>query len=79
MSQTHISYWNGFISRSEAQKVYDEHAGVIKAQALAIQKLDMCLACVCEKLGIKPEDVNKWAAEKAELAKAEQTPILAQA
>jgi len=68
MSQTHISYWNGFISRAEAQKVYDEQAGVIRAQAVAIQKIDMCLACVCEKLGVKPEDVNKWAQDKANSA-----------
>ena len=72
MSHPKIKYWESFITRAEAQKVYDEQAGVISAQAMAITKLDTCLAFLCEKFGIKPEDVQKWAEQKATAAKLAQ-------
>lgn len=62
------AYWQGSVTRAEVQKVFDEYAQAISQQAIAITKLDMCLAYLCEKFGVKPEDVQKWAEEKASLA-----------
>lgn len=64
------AYWQGPITRAEAQKIFDEYGRAISDQAMAITKLDMCLAYLCEKFGVKPEDVQKWAEEKAALAAA---------
>lgn len=61
-------YWNGFITRTEAQKVFDEHGQVLMGQAMAIQKLDAVVSCIADKLGIKADDVNNWLKLKTEEA-----------
>ncbi len=72
-------YWNGFITRTEAQKVFDEQAQVIQMQAQAMAKFDAVISCIAEKLGVTAKDVNDWVTQKmkeaAEAAKAnEQKP-----
>lgn len=62
-------YWNGFITRVEAQKVFDETAQVVNAQALAMQKFDAVIACIAEKVGVTPADVNEWLKKKGVVAK----------
>lgn len=66
------AYWNGGLTREEAQRVFDEYGKVMTMQGNAIVRLDMCLAFLCEKFGFKPEDVEIWAQEKAKLAEQEQ-------
>lgn len=63
-------YWNGFITRTEAQKVYDEQQQVITAQAAAIQKIDAVISCIAEKVGVTPADVNEWLKSQAEKIRA---------
>lgn len=65
-------YWNGYITRVEAQKVFDETAQVINAQAMAMQKFDAAISCLAEKLGVTPADVNAWITVQMEKAKAAQ-------
>lgn len=59
-------YWNGFITRTEAQKVFDEQGQVIMQQAMAIQKLDAVLSYMAEKFGVSHEDINNWMKAKSE-------------
>jgi hypothetical protein len=66
-------YWNGFITRTEAQKVFDEQGQVIMSQAMAIQKLDAVISCIAEKFGVTAEDVNNWMKVKAEEAQKANT------
>ncbi len=66
-------YWNGFITRTEAQKVFDEYGQVIQAQAVAIQKLDAVVSCLAEKFGVTAEEVNTWVKGKIE-AQQKATP-----
>lgn len=61
-------YWNGFITRTEAQKVFDEQGQVIMQQAMAIQKLDAVLSYMAEKFGVTHEDINNWMKAKNEAA-----------
>lgn len=69
------AYWCGPISRREAQKVFDEYGAAISQQAMAITRLDMCLAYMAEKFGVTPQDVAEWAKKKAEaLAEAPNPP-----
>lgn len=63
-------YWNGFITRVEAQKVFDEQTQVILKQAEAFAKFDAVLSCLADKAGVTPADVNAWFAEK--VAKAQE-------
>jgi hypothetical protein len=57
-------YWNGFITRVEAQKVFDEQLQVISRQAQAMATFDAAISCIAEKVGITPADVNAWVAQK---------------
>lgn len=61
-------YWNGFITRTEAQKVFDEIQQVIMAQAAALQRLDAAVSCIAEKLGVTAEDINNWLKTQVEKA-----------
>lgn len=65
-------YWNGFITRTETQKVFDEQAQVLMSQAMAIQKLDAVVSCLAEKAGVTAETVNAWVKQKTEEAQAAQ-------
>lgn len=59
-------YWNGFITRVEAQQVFDDTAKVINHQAQVMQKFDAIISCIAEKLGVTPEHVNEWVKNKVE-------------
>lgn len=72
-------YWNGFITRTEAQKVFDEQGQVIMQQAMAIQKLDAVLSYMAEKFGISHEDINNWMKAKSEAVQQAQATANAQA
>jgi hypothetical protein len=65
-------YWLGPLSRREAQKIFDEYGATIQRQAQALIQQDLCIAYLCEKFGITPDDVLQWAQKKAEQAKVEQ-------
>ena len=65
-------YWNGFITRVEAQKVFDEMSQVIQGQAAAMAKFDMAISCIAEKVGVTPADVNEWVKAKMKTAEAEK-------
>lgn len=65
-------YWNGFITRVEAQKVFDEQTAVIVRQAEAMAKFDAAISCIAEKVGITPVDVNAWVTKKIEEAQKAQ-------
>lgn len=61
-------YWNGFLTRVEAQKVFEEMSGVIQAQAAAMAKFDVAISCIAEKVGVSPADVNAWLEAKTNAA-----------
>lgn len=69
------AYWQGALTRQEAQKVFDEYGAAIQGLGKAMAQLDMSMAYLAEKFGIKPEDVTNWIAEKA--TQAEEKPIIA--
>lgn len=53
-------YWNGPLTRAEAQKVFDETAGVIQKANETIVKLDLVLAFLVEKSGATTEEIQTW-------------------
>ena len=61
-------YWNGFLTRTEAQKVFDETAKVIQAQQRTLAQMDAVLSFFAEKLDVKPDDVQAWIMKKHEEA-----------
>lgn len=67
-------YWNGFLTRTEGQKVFDDFAKVIQAQGVAIQKLDAVISFMAEKFGITGPAVEAWVAEKIEQSKVDTHP-----
>lgn len=73
------AYWQGPLTRAEAQKVFDEYAATFRRQATALTQQDMCIAYLCEKFGVTPDDVMKWAEEKVKQAEATPEPSLIQA
>src|SRR5277367_241462 len=63
--EKHVAmYWNGPVTRVEAQKVFDETADVIQKHNEIITKLDMVLAFVVEKAGYTAEEVQAWMNER---------------
>jgi hypothetical protein len=58
------AYWNGPITRAEAQKVFDEQAVVIMKQAEMITKLDAVASFLSEKAGYSVADIQAWITEK---------------
>lgn len=66
-------YWNGFITRTEAQKVFDEQQKVIMGLMGTVQKLDTVIAYFGEKFGVKVEDIQAWLKVKAD--EASKTPL----
>ena len=64
-------YWNGPLTRAEAQKVFDETAGVIKHLNETIIKLDMCVAFLVEKSGATKEEIQAWMDARLAKMKAE--------
>lgn len=68
----HAKYWNGFITRVEAQKVFDEQLQVISKQAEALAKFDAAISCIAEKVGVTPASVNEWVAQKVAAAQQAQ-------
>lgn len=62
------AYWNGGLTRTEAQKVFDEYGAAIQGLGKAMAQLDMTMAYLADKFGIKPEDVTNWITEKAKQA-----------
>jgi energy-converting hydrogenase A subunit M len=98
------AYWNGPITRKEVQEVLDVHANIIQALLrdvhgstetgqdgliAIIAKLDMTLAFVMDRLGVSPEEFQKYinakmeeflaiqakAKEAAEAAKTAEKPV----
>jgi hypothetical protein len=65
-------YWNGFITRVEAQNVFDEQTQVICRQAEALAKFDAAISCIAEKVGVTFADVNAWVADKVAAAQKAQ-------
>lgn len=53
-------YWEGPLTRAEAQKVFDETAGVIQKTQETLVKLDMVLAFLVEKSGATVEEIQTW-------------------
>lgn len=58
------AYWNGPLTRKEAQQVFDENAEVIQAQGQAIMAMNMTISFLMERFGFKPEEVAAWIKEK---------------
>jgi hypothetical protein len=59
------AYWNGPLTRKEAQNVFDEYAGVLQTQGNQVMAMNMTLSFLMEKLGYKPEEVAAWIKVKA--------------
>ena len=70
--QHHLNqYWNGPLTRAEAQKVFDETAGVIQKTQETLVKLDMVLAFLIEKSGATLDEVQTWMNERVKKIQAE--------
>lgn len=68
-------YWNGFITRTESQKVFDEQLQVIQSLSLTLQKMDCVVSFLAERAGVTPADVNEWVT--AQIAKAAAAQVAA--
>jgi hypothetical protein len=70
------AFWNGPLSRLEAQKVFDDYAKVTIEMKEQLLKLDFAVGYLLEKFDVKPEDVklfmDKKMIEYAEQLKAQE-------
>lgn len=66
------AYWNGSLTRAEAQKVFDETAAVVSHHQQTIMKLDMVVAYLVEKAGHTTEQIQEWMNERVKAAQAAQ-------
>lgn len=70
------AYWNGPLTRKEAQNVFDEYAQVLTNVSNQTTAMNMTISFLCERFGIKPEDVASWIRRKAaeQMAEAQKNP-----
>lgn len=61
-------YWGGYLTRTEAQTVFDETAKVIKRQQQTLQQMDAVLSYFADKFEVKPTDIQEWINKKMEEA-----------
>jgi hypothetical protein len=59
------AYWLGFISRKEAQSVYDEFASAIGNQGGELRKLALSVSFLLEKFNITSDEFKAWIEAKA--------------
>lgn len=64
-------YWGGYLTRTEAQKVFDDTAKVIQSQQQTLQQMDAVISFFAEKLDVKPADIQAWITAKMEAATAQ--------
>lgn len=75
-------YWNGPLTRAEAQKVFDETAGVIQKAQETIVKLDLVLAFLVDKSGVPTTEIQTWIDHRVKTMQAamqaqQQQPVVA--
>lgn len=58
------AFWNGPMSRLEAQKVFDDYSKVTIQMKEQILKLDFAVGYLLEKFDVKPEDVKLFMDKK---------------
>lgn len=61
-------YWGGYLTRTEAQKVFDETARVIQSQQQTLMNMDAVIGFFAEKLEVKVEDIQAWIKARVEIA-----------
>lgn len=64
-------YWNGKLTRREAQGVFDEQKETIMGLAVQISRLSAVTSYLMEKVGVTAEEINLWVEEKVKAAQAE--------
>jgi hypothetical protein len=70
MTHNAARYWEGPLTRAEAQKVFDETAGVIQKTQETLVKLDMVLAFLVEKSGAETAEIQAWMDERVKTMRA---------
>lgn len=69
-------YWNGYVTRTEVQKVFDELGQVVQQLRTGVMTMDLVVQMVTEKLGLSHADIEVWC--KAEMEKRKAAAIAAQ-
>lgn len=74
-------YWNGPLSRKEAQKIFDDLGQACNALMATVTKLDLAVAFLMDRMGVTPQDFAQWHSSKIKELEAlqvaqgkEQTP-----
>jgi len=52
------AYWQGSISRLEAQKIFQEFAAALGVTAEKVLKQEFAISCLMDKAGIAPEELQ---------------------
>jgi hypothetical protein len=53
-------YWNGYITRTEAQKVFGDFSAVINQHSVTLQKMDAVLSFLADKFGFTQQEIEAW-------------------
>lgn len=66
-------YWNGFVTRTEVQSIFNQYAAAQNNQGVALQKMDAVLSFLCSKFGIDVKEIEAWI--NAKIEEASKTPL----
>lgn len=69
---TQAMYWNGTITRAEAQKVFDEMSESIKILSAQAGAANMAMAYLFAKLRVEQAEFDQFIRARAALANAEK-------
>jgi len=74
VDDSQAQYWNGPVSRSEIQDVFDDYTKQIIELRTQLMNLDFAVAFLMEKFQVVPKDIEEFAAKKMiELLEAKKT------
>lgn len=78
--QQSAQFWNGYVTRTEVQRVFDDYTKATVALQEKFIKLDFAVGFILEKFEVTPEQVSEFMKAKmeqfaaAEAAKQESKP-----
>ena len=76
LQRPHDPYWDSSISRREVQEAVNQLAENDRVLSMQNDTTNIVMNFLCEKIGVKREEIDKWVAEKKKVIEMQQKGIL---
>ena len=76
LQRPHDPYWDEPITRREVQEAVNQLAENDRVLSMQNDTTNIVMNFLCEKIGVKREEIDKWVAEKKKVIEMQQKGIL---